>query len=190
MQKIDFEHINFSIDAQFHVLLHFNAIDENYHQKMVKNGFSNEQIHQQLKEDRSKFDRDFAANPEVLWQKLAQQIELGNYQIIGNPNKKVLIFLFENQYVGEDNLYQLPEPVAHDEVYGNTVHNPIIKIHGTPIETKQVNCILSQVDEQIEVLTIFPGVYAPPFPNIEKQTEKEYSESYAFWTTHAIIKKQ
>ena len=101
-----------------------------------------------------------------------------------------MIISYDHQNVGEDNLYQLPEPVAYEDSNRNKSANHIIKIHGTPVETNQINCILRKVEEQFEVITIFPGVYAPPFPDVKYQNHKEYSESKAFWTTHAIINKK
>ncbi|PLX24540.1 MAG: hypothetical protein C0599_01915, partial [Salinivirgaceae bacterium] len=159
MQSIDYNNIKFHLTSQFHVLLHFSGIDQRYQDMLLENGFTHEQIEQQLKEDRSKFDSNFAYSPDELWQKLAQQIEKNNYQLISNQNKKVLKFSFGDESVGEDNLYRLPEPV----MYENSIDTRIIKINGTPIETNQINCILRPEGDQYKVLTIFPGVYAPPF---------------------------
>jgi hypothetical protein len=190
MQNFEYKHIKFTLAAQFHVLLHFSGIDQQYREMLLKNGFTHEQIEQQLQEDRSKFDIRFASNPEILWEKIAKQIKLHNYQTNSNANKLVLIISYADQSVGEDNLYQLPEPFEHSELNQNTTDNHIIKIYGTPVETNQINCILRQADEQFEVITIFPGVYAPPFPDFKNQNQKEYAESKAFWSTHAIINKK
>lgn len=183
----DYEKIEFPISAQFHVLLHFNSVDDKYRELLLKNGITNEQIEQKLAEDRSKFDEDFATNPVKLWQKLGELIDENNYYSINKADKKVIIFNVRDEIVGLDNLYLLPISADSVSLEDSNHEVKIIKIHGTPVETNQVNCVLRPVKDSYELVTMFPGVYAPPFPNSKNQNTEDYSESTLFWKTHAII---
>jgi hypothetical protein len=43
-------------------------------------------------------------------------------------------------------------------------------------------------EKESYIATIFPGTYAPPFPDREDQSEEEFNENKRFWDSHAIIK--
>ncbi|GBD86954.1 hypothetical protein BMS3Abin03_00879 [bacterium BMS3Abin03] len=52
--------------------------------------------------------------------------------------------------------------------------------------TWQVNVVLWKEPELI-VKTIFPGIYAPPFPDPELQKKAELIDSMRFWDKYALI---
>ncbi len=58
-----------------------------------------------------------------------------------------------------------------------------------PMETNQLNMILLKNNEKIKILTIFPGILAPPIPNKQYHTENEFAEFDTFWKDHVFIEE-
>ena len=61
-----FSDLYFKWNAQFHILKHFVAIDSAYAKLLLENGYSQQQIDDQLKTIGSTFDESFSDNPQEL----------------------------------------------------------------------------------------------------------------------------
>ena len=56
-------------------------------------------------------------------------------------------------------------------------------------ETNQFCVIVEGNHSPFEIITFFPGEYAPPFPHAN-QSEKAHVESTEFWGKHVLVKKR
>jgi hypothetical protein len=56
-------------------------------------------------------------------------------------------------------------------------------------ETNQFCVIVEGNHSAFEIITLFPGEYAPPFPHAN-QSEKANNESKQFWEKYVLLKKR
>ena len=56
-------------------------------------------------------------------------------------------------------------------------------------ETNHFCVIVEESHSPFEIITLFPGEYAPPFPHAN-QSEKAHAESKGFWEKHVLVKKR
>jgi hypothetical protein len=56
-------------------------------------------------------------------------------------------------------------------------------------ETSHFFVIVEGDHSPFEIITLFPGEYAPPFPHA-KQSEKANADSKEFWEKHVLLKKR
>ena len=56
-------------------------------------------------------------------------------------------------------------------------------------ETNHFCVIVEGSHSPFEIITLFPGEYAPPFPHAN-QSEKAHAESEEFWEKHVLVKKR
>jgi hypothetical protein len=56
-------------------------------------------------------------------------------------------------------------------------------------ETSHFCVIVKGAHSPFEIITLFPGEYAPPFPH-SKQSEKANADSKKFWEKHLLVKKR
>ena len=186
---------HYSVKTQFHILRHFNRIDADYRRELVEQtDFTDSDIRSQLAIVGSKFNPGFAKNPVQLWEKI-QSHEQFFYPDIGDWKEKrfpVIVSYSLDDYpggVGEDTLIRLGNLLpAEKTLLKKQDRDGILVNHLQTTKTNptwQVNVILWREKELI-VRTIFPGIYAPPFPDPQRQNEKELLESKRFWDQHAF----
>jgi hypothetical protein len=56
-------------------------------------------------------------------------------------------------------------------------------------KTNQFCAIVEGNNSSFEIITLFPGDYAPTFPHA-KQSEKAHNDSTKFWEKHVLVKKR
>ena len=182
-------------ELQFHLLRHFNRVDDDYLETFLSvSGYSRLEVMEQLEIQGSRFLYSFAPNPLILWNKISSLIEGGKCEILLHPGRRVYSFHFErSQYpegigqcylVSFDDLTEEEKELLKEEKRGDH----IVKVIGgiPPVPTWEMH-LIEITGEENYVATVFPGTYAPPFPDRENQTEEEYSENSGFWEKHAII---
>lgn len=182
----EFKNIVFSTDAQFHTLVHFEQIDTPYQNFLIDAGYNVENIKEQLGTIRSKFYPQLFNNPV----ELVPLIEKAKKQEINYDSGKISIQINTDIAIGKDNLVKIDSLKNQDQqklkkVELNGVE--LWKIVAEPVPTHQINAILFTESTQNTLVTIFPGTFAPPFPDKNKQSQKEWSMSNEFWTKHAFI---
>ena len=182
--------------SQFHSLRHLSQINEDYRKELKTNtSFTDEDINKQLAIVGSNFHPGFSKNPIQLWE-MIQGHEKFLYPETRewNKNKFTLILFFKQEDypdgVGEDSLVSLDDlPPAEKNFLQEQDRDGIIVKH-VPVNrsnpTWQVNIVLWNDPDPL-VRTIFPGIYAPPLPNPQRQTKTEFMESKRFWDAHAFI---
>ncbi len=140
----------------------------------------------------SKFFADFAKSGEDLLNIIKCEIRRQDLSFKWNKNRCEVSIFFDKK-IGFDSLIKLSE-IDNSLVYlepreeSNTYEVKKTMAY-TPMETNQLNMILLKCDEKIKILTIFPGVLAPPIPNKKYHTEKEFAKFDVFWKEYVFIEK-
>lgn len=182
-------------DLQFHLLRHFSRVDDDYLETFLSNsGYTREEVLQQLELQGSRFLYSFAPNPLILWDKIRSMIQTGQYEITLYPGRKVYSFRFNKSSYLEgiglcflaslDDLSDDQRKLARNKKRGEHL---IKVIPGIPPIPTWIMHLVEVTGEENYISTIFPGTYAPPFPDREKQTDAEFNENSKFWEGHAII---
>lgn len=179
--------INFilSIDRAFYLLKHFSHIDELTRDIFIKNNFSNEQIEIALHTCGSKFS--FCKNPFELMQKIK---DLHLQQKFAQDNgTNVYIYSNEENMIGTNQLTSIQELSLEEKSQIKIEERNGFKINVLKtVKILETNvCVLVSNAETNEVISVFPGIYAPPFPiHLSAGPFKEYAEK--FWNNHVFLK--
>lgn len=185
-------HFNFSTTNQFHVLSHFRQLDENYLKAILENtSYTKNDIDVELQKEGSKFNPDFASNPLALMELLKAEIEGGNYRSVAGEGNKMDFVIHFGMETGTTRIISIdeltPEEIRSMKMirYRNT---SILKADiKRTIPTNQVNLVTRRNENHFEIITVFPGIYAPPLPDKEKQPEEDYKASKEFWEGYVFV---
>lgn len=141
----------------------------------------------------SMFISAFAKTPKELLDKIKNHI-ISNNLTFPFQGKRCEISLKFNEQVGWDSIIKIDELTKEEqktiirkrrddenEYLLNFVNLDKKK------STNRVNIILLKCDSELRILTIFPGVLAPPIPNKNYHNPEEYKKYDLFWQTHAFI---
>lgn len=197
-EKIDFKELAvglFDKELQYHVLKHFKEVDESYMNKLCESEIcTREQMVERMQRPGSNFNPSWVSNPEELIKVLYMKLKAIDPTIEWINNRCELEILFDRdefpEGIGYDNLIpleELTEAEKENSVEEQTDDIPLKTIVKTPPATWEVQLILERDMEEIRILTIFPGKYAPIFPDPEIQSEEDYLASKAFWETHVLM---
>jgi hypothetical protein len=189
--------LQFPFSAQFHILRHFGQVDKKYRMELKTNtSFTDEDINKQLAISGSKFYPEFAINPIQLWEKIQkhQDFFIIDNKIWKNGKAEIILFFKQEDYpkgIANDSLLRIDELLAEqkeqlqkEERNGFLVN--YIKL-AKPKPSWQVNVILRE-DVKPQLITIFPGMFAPPFPDLKHQNKIEWIESNRFWEQYVFNK--
>jgi len=185
----------FTAEEQFHILRHYTKVDEQYIQKLLQvSEFSKEDIYNQLKIFGSKFHYHFTTNPEHLNKIINQRISHGNHSLKQFGTRTIYTFQYtSNEYhdgIGYCNIVSIEELSSeHREKIievprGDEMIRTITDIKPKP--TWEFHMVVINDNESL-VSTVFPGTYAPPFPNRKNQSELEYQNNVQFWNEYVLI---
>ncbi len=137
----------------------------------------------------SVFNIEFVSNYLELMKYISKQISLKNYILKINEDEVVLTFDTNSEIVGFDALLSLSE-LSEDElkriVWRKRFGFNVRSINKEAPETTKIRAIFRGI-ENLELKTIFPGTYAPPFPEKTIQKEGEYKRSKEFWDQHVLL---
>ena len=191
--------LQYSLIDQFHILRHFIQIDDDYRMELIlKTDYTDEDINGQLALSGSKFHPGFVNNPMHLWEKIQSHEKFLYPDILKWKKKRFSVILFFDQEdypegVGEDLLIRLDDLLPAEKAFLQKQDRDGILVNHVQINRSnpswQLNIVLGKEDE-IFFRTIFPGIYAPPFPDPEVQQATELMDSKRFWDQHALIDKK
>ena len=141
----------------------------------------------------SMFISDFATTPIELLKKIKNHIISNNLTFPFN-GKRCEISLKFNDQVGWDSIIRIDKLTKDEQKtiiqkrrdQENEYLVNFIKLD-KKIPTNRVNVILLQADDELRILTIFPGELAPPIPNYKYHNPEEYKKYDTFWQAHAFI---
>jgi len=195
----DFEYARFTPERQFHVLKHLSAIDGDYKESLIHAYHcSDRDIQEQMRQKGSKFYRSFCDNPEELLDILKEEFNRQNIEAYWHNGRcKFQLDFSKDEFpggIGDDrviHLNQVPDQVPdmikkpfNDKDF-ETLQAIIYKTD--PKTTWTSNIILESSEGKALIIAIFPGIYAPAFPNWNDQTDEQYQNSMDFWCQHIII---
>jgi hypothetical protein len=173
-----------SVKTAFYLLKHFEKIDSEIEKIFHEAGFEKNDIEIQLKTIGSKFDHRFCRNPfEILSTlkkgKMLEEIHQSNHRIART--------------------YEFSEIVGTDQVLGSNVIDskkvvPLLRndqiiqvIYQEKLPSTRHLVIVESANK--EIITAFPGKYAPPFPN-NKLNPSENKLAETFWENHVFVIQQ
>ena len=197
-EKIDFRELAvglFDKELQYHVLKHFKEVDEPYMDKMCDSEIcTREQMIERMKRPGSNFNPSWVSNPEHLIKALFLKLQAIDPSVEWKNNRCELEIIFDREEfpegIGYDNLVPLDELSDGEKAGIKELERGVIPLKtlaGTPPPTWEVQLILEKNGEEIRILTIFPGKYAPIFPDREIQSKDDYLASKTFWETHVMM---
>ena len=179
--------LSIPIEKAFYLLKHFENIDFQSRELFYKYGYSEGKILQALTNIGSKFFYDFCQSPFKLINKFSNQFLIDSFQ--QDDGSHVFRYCFhEYEVIGYDNLINIGKLNESEiEKIRNIKRNDyLVKVVDRKFleKTNELILIKSKVGNQI--VTAFPGKYAPPFPIVSaKKINQQLSES--FWEQHAFI---
>lgn len=184
----------FPVERQFHVLGHFMQIDKEYRQRLYGSGYTDSAIDKQFEKIGSKFNVGFIENPLKLFNWICKyNRDTGLITRWSEGKCEVSFFVNREEFpdgAGTDNLIHLSE-LNHDEqkriqMMQRDSFN-VKTIVKQSQSTWQLNLILEKRDADFSVKALFPGIYAPPFPDRQTQSLDQHNQSMSFWMHHAFL---
>jgi hypothetical protein len=181
---------------RMHLLRHFKTVPQGYIEKHFPE-VEFEIAYQALKSTRSKFKAEFAGEPDSLFDTV---LTFRNRLTFNNdcPNKRELSIVISKNVcpdgIGYDNLAvisSINETTIYEKV--QIEHGPenykvtYVELSQLPL-TWTMNVIFMQEDQDVRIITVFPGTFAPPFPDVNIHTKQQYKLYDQFWNEHAFIK--
>ncbi len=187
--------ICFELDRQFHALKHFTALNSSAFRGFIEKGYSEEEIESRLRTISSKFIPEFAESPAEILEVLKKSKFIVIHkdetkrEAPGRLSIKIDKIAYPNG-IGKDALIPLSEISGNQNIYKKPVKGFELNfISGKLRFTNILNIIFNKFSESPNIHTIFPGEYAPPIPDFQKQPEIEYRENLSFWEKHALIEE-
>ena len=193
--KDDFINADFSYDVQFHVLKHFSKINKEYLDLILnKTDYLPDEVEEQLKVLSSKFYPEIISNPDNLYDILIKEVSVNGPVARWTGTKCELQVIFrEDHYpsgIGNNCMLHISDLSDEEKegIFESTRDGLKIKvIRSVPEPTFKVNIILYRNEDNIQIVSIFPGDYAPPLPDKDNQPEDQFLISQKFWKNHVFI---
>jgi len=192
----ELEQTTFPFERQFHVLKHFKTVDPEYVKYLQDNSeYTTDKITSQLDVRGSNFYNGFASNPDNLWQNLKTTIRDEEIKASWvNGKCEIQVDFSRTDYpdgIGEDHLVHISELPPEVRITINTndwksLRN--LEYSGNPKPSWSVQVIIRKMENSPDVISIFPGIYAPQLPDRDLQDDEDYISSLGFWTTHFVLK--
>ncbi len=137
----------------------------------------------------STFNTNFVSNSLELVQYISKQISLRNYKLQIDDSEIVVFIDTINTIVGYDALASIND-LSKEElkriVWKKRFGFNVQSLEKEAQETTEIRAVFRQ-NETLELKTVFPGTYAPPFPEESSQTKEEYKQSKEFWDAHVLL---
>jgi hypothetical protein len=191
---IEIQSIQYNLQSEFHMLRHFETIDNATQEVLLSNGYTFSQIQQELSLPGSKFFSNFANDIKELLEKVLHHPYKKSTGINGNhiiesemptteyPNgigTKAVVSLEE---ISKEQLSQIfyeknrNFPLAH------------LLVDELPV-TNQCTLILKPIPEGYAFISAFSGESAMPIPDY-KMTNTQFDACKAYWDKHVFLKRK
>ncbi len=135
----------------------------------------------------SYFDTSVFPTPESIFSFLKNK---AIYECIKQENgSEIHIYKFEHE-IGFDGIgtYNEMQDESVFKLERNGIEIPYVITHNSLPKTTQLCLVVFISNENYQVITMFPGKYAPPFPN-NKQSTTFYKTCKEFWEEHILMKE-
>ena len=189
---IDLSSIQFNIQSEFHMLRHFEILDDNLQQKLLENNFTPLQLQEELSLSGSRFFSFFATDiPQLLYKILQQPYKQsvglnGNLIIESNFNKEQCPNGIGSKAVIPLNLLSTTE--QQNIYYENNRNYPIAHflVNHLP-STQDCTLILKPITNGYLFISAFPGEQAMPIPSENMKIEL-FEACKDYWSKHIFLK--
>ena len=186
--------IHFPLQSEFHMLRHFETINDATQEKLLSNGYSLSQIQQEVFLPGSKFFSHFANDIKELLEKVLQHPYQKTTGI--NGNHIIESVLSKTEYpngIGTKAVVNLDEITKDQQAqifYEKNRGFPLahLLVDDLPI-TNQFTLILKPIPDGYAFITAFSGVSAMPIPDY-KMTNAQFEACKKFWELHLFLKKK
>jgi len=190
---IELQSIKFTHQSQFHMLRHFESVDDDILQLFLNNGYTQIQIQQELALPGSKFFSHFANDIKELLEKVLQYPYTKSTGI--NGNHIIEISIPKNEYpkgIGTKGVVSINEISIEQKsnLFYEKNRNFLLThllVDTLPI-TNQCTLILKPISEGYAFITTFSGESAMPIPDY-KMTKSQFEACKAYWDAHVFLKK-
>lgn len=176
--------IRFSMDTLYHCLTHFSSISEEAVEVLQQAGYSLEQIEEQLAKPGSKFSSSFGMSPMQVLDRLGVRCP----EVLKNlpepdPDGRIRLSFAMDQTIGTDGVVDV-RTLSEDELSAMRTESRngclIRKVRiSRKVPTCECQMVLAEGDDCLHVITLYPGVKAPPLPR--------NGEPDPFWDNHCFI---
>ena len=176
--------IRCNMDTLYHCLTHFSSISEEAVEVLQQAGYSLEQIEEQLAKPGSKFSSSFGMSPMQVLDRLGVRCP----EVLKNlpepdPDGRIRLSFAMDQTIGTDGVVDV-RTLSEDELSAMRTESRngclIRKVRiSRKVPTCECQMILAEDDDCLHVITLYPGVKAPPLPR--------NGEPDPFWDNHCFI---
>jgi len=188
---MEIESIKYDLYTQFHMLRHFERVDENLRLELSLIGYSLEMVNKEFTQIGSRFSNKFATDIESL----LKQMELYGYQETKGLNGNlILVCTTPNaDYVdGIGAMAVVPikalSPKQQAEIiYKENRNVPLAHLQVESLPLTNTFCIvLKKKSGAYLFITAFPGEPAMPLPD-ERMDNYIYNQAKAYWDAHVFL---
>jgi len=175
------------------MLRHFESVDDALLQLLLNNGYTQNQIQQELSLPGSKFFSHFAKDIKELLEKVLKYQHTKSTGI--NGNHIIDISIPQNEYPngigtkGVVSINEIPSEQKTQIFYEKNRNFPLahLLVDTLPV-TNQCTLILKPIPEGYAFITAFSGESAMPIPDY-KMSKSQFDACKAYWDGHVFLKK-
>lgn len=179
--------IRCAVDTLYHCLTHFEQIDEDIVDTLLQAGYSITQIKKQLEKPGSRFRASFGRSPMQVFDKLKSAYpEVFRNLPAPDSDGRIRLSFVLNEQVGTDGVVAAdtlsPEELStmHKEDR-NGIEVKMVTM-SRMVFTKECQLVLAIDDDCCHIITLYPGIKAPPLP--------KSGEADPFWDSHCFVEYQ
>ena len=169
----------------FYCLKHLKKINKQTNDYLIEKGHNLIEIQEQIDLIGSKFFSSFCQSPTELYDKITDRVPS---KIIHQENGNVVYCYTFEENIGYDSIIAISELSSKEQ---NTIvlekrnHYEVKVIRKNKRNaTKQLNVVFQKNSN--EIITMFPGIYAPPLPS-EVMNIEELLRATEFWENYVFI---
>jgi hypothetical protein len=186
------EIVKFGINNEFHMLRHFQDLDESLKNRLIEAGYTQTQINQELELPGSVFFSSFAKDIRGLIARLSSHPYSETFSINGNLQFDYLIdqHEFPNGIgnLGVVSINEIPENRSHDIYFEENRDYKLAHclVNSLPV-TNRCTMILKPNKEGFQFISAFTGPPAMPIPKKDMPLEV-FQRCDEFWKNHVFLK--
>lgn len=178
------EEIRCAVDTMYHCLTHFERVDDGTRAELIAAGYSGGQIDAQLAKPGSKFHAAFAQSSMQVVEKLKVRCPDAFVKLPEpDPDGRVRLSFVWDETIGTDGVVAIGS-LTQEELAAMCTEERngcvIRKVRTSKtVYTDECQLVLAKEGYGWSVITMYPGVKAPPLP--------KNGESDPFWDCHCFI---
>lgn len=191
---IEIQSIQYNLQSEFHMLRHFETIDNATQEVLLSNGYTLSQIQQELSLPGSKFFSNFANDIKELLEKVLHHPYKKSTGINGNhiiesemPTSEYPNGIGTKAVVSLDEISKEQQSqIFHEKNRGFPLAHLVVD--ELPV-TNQCTLILKPIPEGYAFISAFSGESAMPIPDF-KMTKVQFDACKVYWDKHVFLKEK